>query len=87
MGFYQHEAARRIGAGRHIVAPEFETWQFGKRSISVSSLTKAFWPEDGYTKEDMLRYYRTVAPAMLPYLVDRPVTLRAFPDGIHGFFY
>jgi len=87
MGFYQHDAARRIGAGRHIVAPESETWRFGKRSINVSNLTKAFWPEDGYTKEDMLRYYRTVAPAMLPYLVDRPVTVRAFPDGIHGFSY
>lgn len=69
------------------MAPESETWRFGKHSINVSNLIKAFWPEDGYTKEDMLHYYRTVAPVMLPYLADRPVTLRVFPDGIQGFSY
>jgi bifunctional non-homologous end joining protein LigD len=59
----------------------------GDRSVSVTSLDKTFWPEDGLTKGDMLGYYREVAPVMLPYLKDRPVTLRVFPDGIQGSSY
>jgi bifunctional non-homologous end joining protein LigD len=62
-------------------------WQIEGRSVSVSNLDKVLWPEDGFTKEDMLRYYEAIAPTMLPYLKDRPVTLRGFPDGIHGFSY
>jgi bifunctional non-homologous end joining protein LigD len=62
-------------------------WQIDGRSVSVSNPNKTFWPEDGLTKGDMLRYYREVAPIMLPYLEDRPVTLRVFPDGIQGFSY
>jgi len=50
---------------------ESQKWRVGKRSIEVSNLSKVFWPDDGYTKEDLLRYYMTVAPAMQPYLADR----------------
>lgn len=64
-----------------------ETWQVDSYALVVSNLQKVFWPEDHLTKEDMLRYYQTVAPTMLLYLKDRPVTLRVFPDGIHGFSY
>jgi bifunctional non-homologous end joining protein LigD len=64
-----------------------EAWQVDGRMLALSHLDKVFWPEDHLTKEDMLRYYQMVAPTMLPYLKDRPVTLRVFPDGIHGFSY
>lgn len=64
-----------------------QVWQSAGRSVVVSHLDKSFWPEDGLTKEDMLRYYQVIAPTMLPYFKDRPVTLRIFPDGIHGFSY
>lgn len=62
-------------------------WQIAGRSVDVTNVIKVFWPEDGLTKEDMLHYYEAMASVMLPYLKDRPVTLRAFPDGIHGFSY
>jgi bifunctional non-homologous end joining protein LigD len=52
--------------------------------VPVSHLDKLYWPHDGLTKGDMLRYYRTMAPVMLSYLSRRPVTLRVFPDGIAG---
>ncbi|MGH7446669.1 MAG: non-homologous end-joining DNA ligase, partial [Longimicrobiales bacterium] len=42
------------------------------------------WPEDGYTKGDLIAYYRAVADWILPYLRDRPVVQTRFPDGIHG---
>ena len=64
-----------------------EEWQVGGHIVRISNPDKPYWPEDGLTKGDMLRYYLAVAPVLLPYFRDRPVTLRVFPDGIHGFSY
>ncbi len=55
-----------------------------KREVKLSNLDKVFWPEDGYTKGDLIEYYRAIAPWLLPYLKDRPLVLDRFPDGIHG---
>ena len=54
------------------------------RAVKFTNLDKVFWPEDGYTKGDLVAYYRAIAPWLLPYLRDRPVVLTRFPDGIHG---
>jgi bifunctional non-homologous end joining protein LigD len=54
------------------------------REVRFTNLDKVLWPEDGYTKGDLVAYYRAVAPWILPYLKDRPVVLTRFPDGIHG---
>ncbi len=54
------------------------------RTVAFSNPRKVYWPEDGYTKGDMIEYYRALAPWMLPYLKDRPVVLTRFPDGIDG---
>jgi len=43
-----------------------------------------FWPEEGYTKGDLIEYHRSVAEWMLPYLEDRPLVMTRYPDGIHG---
>ncbi len=53
-------------------------------SPAFSNLDKVFWPEEGYTKGDLIEYYRAVAPWLLPYLDDRPVVLTRYPDGILG---
>jgi bifunctional non-homologous end joining protein LigD len=45
---------------------------------------KVFFPERGYTKGDLFRYYAAVASLLLPHLRDRPITLRRMPDGIRG---
>ena len=52
--------------------------------VEFSNLKKIFWPEDGYTKGDLIEYYRGIAPWLLPYLKDRPVVLTRYPDGIAG---
>ena len=52
--------------------------------LKITNPDKIFWPEDGYTKGDLIEYYRSVSKHMLPYLRDRPVVLTRFPDGIHG---
>ncbi len=63
------------------------TWRIAGHTVSVSHLDKLYWPEDGVTKGDMLGYYRGMAPTLLPYLKDRPVTMRVYPDGTRGFSY
>jgi bifunctional non-homologous end joining protein LigD len=70
-----------------LVVSASEIWQVDGRSLAVSNVGKVFWPEDGLTKGDVLRYYLEVAPVMLHHLKDRPVTLRIFPEGIHGLSY
>lgn len=52
--------------------------------IKFTNLSKVFWPEEGYTKKDMLNYYYQVAPYILPYLKDRPQSMNRYPNGIHG---
>ncbi len=54
------------------------------RQVSFTNLNKIFWPDDGYTKGDLIEYYRSVGPWILPYLADRPVVLTRYPDGING---
>jgi bifunctional non-homologous end joining protein LigD len=61
-----------------------ETWQLDGREVHVTSLDKLFWPEQGLTKGDLLRYYRDIAPTLLPYMQERPLIMRVWPDGIGG---
>jgi bifunctional non-homologous end joining protein LigD len=51
-------------------------------SLRVTNLAKVFWPELGITKGDLLRYYVTVAPMILPAVDDRPLVMKRFPNGI-----
>ncbi|HEY0242658.1 MAG TPA: non-homologous end-joining DNA ligase, partial [Gemmatimonadaceae bacterium] len=54
------------------------------KAIQFSNLSKIFWPEERYTKGDLIDYYRSISPWLLPYLRNRPVVLTRFPDGIDG---
>jgi bifunctional non-homologous end joining protein LigD len=54
------------------------------RRLALTNLEKVFWPDEGLTKGDLLAYYRAIAPWLLPYLKDRPLTLVRHPDGIAG---
>lgn len=61
--------------------PEVQT---DGHQIALSNLDKIFWPGAGYTKGDLIEYYRRIAPQLLPYLADRPLVLTRYPDGIEG---
>src|SRR4030095_11298292 len=52
------------------------------RELSVSNLDKVLYPEVGFTKAEVIDYYVRVAPAMLPHVADRGVTLRRDPNGV-----
>ena len=54
------------------------------REVALSNLDKVLWPETGFTKARLIEYYVAVAPALLPHLDGRPLTLRRFPDGVGG---
>lgn len=55
----------------------------GKR-VRLSHLNKVYFPESGYTKRELLAYYYRIADFILPFLRDRPLVLRRYPDGIKG---
>jgi bifunctional non-homologous end joining protein LigD len=52
--------------------------------VRLSSHEKLYWPESGITKGDLLRYYRDIAPTLLPHLRDRPFTMKRYPNGWQG---
>ena len=52
--------------------------------IKVSNPEKVFWPEEGYTKLDLVTFYRDVFPVLRPYVNDRILTLERCPDGMSG---
>jgi DNA polymerase LigD, polymerase domain len=55
---------------------------------SLKNLDKVFWPDDGYKKGDIMRYYSEIWPYIRPHLFNRPVSLVRYPEGISGnFFY
>ena len=55
-----------------------------ERTALLSNLDKVFWPAEGYSKGDLISYYREVSDWLLPYLHDRPLVLTRYPDGIEG---
>lgn len=58
------------------------------RSLAVSNLGKVLYPDAGFTKGDVIRYYIDVSPALLPHLERRPITMKRYPQGVgHFFFY
>ena len=59
----------------------------GDREVRLSNLRKPFWPELGITKGDLLRYYATVASAVLPHVRDRAMVMKRYPNGAGGDFF
>ena len=55
-----------------------------RRTINFSNLKKVYWPNEKYTKGDLIDYYRAIAPWIVPYLRNRPVVMTRYPDGIDG---
>lgn len=71
-----HEIQKGGGSGKLQISRD--------ASIDVSNLSKVFFPKKKLTKGDLLRYYATVAPYVLPVMKDRPLVLKRFPNGVTG---
>ncbi len=61
-------------------------WTFGEHTLKLTNLDKVLFPPTGghatRTKRDLVRHYAAMAPALLPYLHDRPVNMHRYPDGV-----
>lgn len=62
---------------------------FGKIKVKTTNLNKIFWPNEKITKGDVINYYQSISKYILPYLKDRPESLKRNPNGINdtGFFH
>ncbi|HEX8354770.1 MAG TPA: non-homologous end-joining DNA ligase [Pyrinomonadaceae bacterium] len=56
----------------------------GREVVPLTHLERAYWPDEGYTKGDLVRYYYEIAGHILPYLKDRPLIMKRFPSGVGG---
>ncbi|MCW3117805.1 MAG: ligD [Chitinophagaceae bacterium] len=63
--------------------------KIGNFSVSITNRHKVFWPDEGFTKGDVIDYYSKMSGAILPYLKDRPLSLKRNPNGIRdeGFYH
>jgi bifunctional non-homologous end joining protein LigD len=50
----------------------------------ISNPDKVFWPDEGYTKLDLARFYQAIFPKLKPYVADRLLTMERCPDGMLG---
>src|SRR3954468_19015273 len=58
--------------------------KIGGREVSISKASKVFYNAGKFTKLEVVNYYLQVAPYLLPHFRNRPVTLKRYPNGIHG---
>jgi bifunctional non-homologous end joining protein LigD len=58
------------------------------RELKITNWDKVLYPQTGFTKGDLVAFYARVAPAVLPHLHDRPLTLKRYPNGVdQPYFY
>lgn len=57
------------------------------KKLPVSNLNKVLYPKAGFTKGQVIDYYITIAPVLLPHLKDRPLTMKRYPNGVDGMFF
>jgi bifunctional non-homologous end joining protein LigD len=58
--------------------------QIDSRELTLTNLTKVLYPEDGFTKAEVLDYYQRISPLLLPHIAGRPATLKRYPEGVDG---
>ncbi len=82
-------AARRPSSAKSgaVVIPRDETdaeLRVVSRTVRLTNLGKPFWPELGIAKRDLLQYYATVSPYLLPHLIGRAMVMKRYPNGAAG---
>ncbi len=71
------ERAEQVAKGKYEAEVE-------GRTIRLSNLDRVLYPETGFTKGELIDFYEAIAPALLPHLRGRPLTMRRYPGGVEG---
>lgn len=79
-------ATLREASNRGVMAKS-TTVEIEGRELGLSNLEKVMYPAVGFTKGQLIDYYVRIAPALLPHLKDRPLTMKRYPEGVDGFFF
>lgn len=66
------------------MSPERVSVEVDGRRLSLSNLDKVLYPATGFSKRDVIDYYRRIAPVLLPHIESRPLSFKRFPDGVEG---
>lgn len=66
------------------IAPTKSSKSIKEKVSAFTNESKIYYPDEKITKGDVLDYYNKIAPYILPYLKDRPVVMRRYPEGIDG---
>jgi bifunctional non-homologous end joining protein LigD len=56
----------------------------GGYALDLTNLDKLYWSDEGYTKADLIRYYYEISDYILPYLENRPLIMKRYPNGVRG---
>jgi bifunctional non-homologous end joining protein LigD len=54
------------------------------KDVKLTNLNKIFWPDEGYTKGDLIQYYADVSHVLLPHLRNRAMVMKRYPNGWQG---
>lgn len=74
----EHETSKELSTA------DYQLFTINNHRLKLTNLTKILWPQNNYTKRDLIEYYRNVSKYILPYLKGRPESLNRYPDGITG---
>jgi bifunctional non-homologous end joining protein LigD len=74
----------QVAATRKIQNTKEARLQFEGKEIRVANLQKFLFPAAQFRKTDLIKFYADASAFILPHLAQRPITLKRFPDGVHG---
>jgi bifunctional non-homologous end joining protein LigD len=81
------DAAAKSATGEFLADVKEATSEIDGHTLKFTNLKKVYYPDDGYTKRDVINYYDAVSELILPHLKDRPLSLKRYPNGIKEQFF
>ena len=81
------ETSGKPATGEFLADVKESTLVVDGHSLKFTNLKKVFFPDEGYTKRDVINYYDAVSDLILPHLKDRPLSLKRYPNGIKEQFF
>ena len=58
--------------------------KFGGKELTISNPDKVMYSDNRFTKSQVIEFYASIAPYVLPHIKDRPITMKRFPNGVGG---